>query len=194
MKEETISEISTECSRKKMRLDSVELQSYPYELVRYNHVILQIISQWLNQLLCLFSSPYYSKALKDKNPSCYKFLIVDDNPINQKILQRHLRILDYSYEKADNGLDAVKKFITNTAFSSVKYDFVLMDMEMPIMDGCEATCLIRQLSLDIPIIAVTSNASEEMKQRAFDSGVCDYLLKPYKFDQLKEIIVKHRIN
>ncbi len=114
-----------------------------------------------------------------------KLLIVDDNPINQKFLYYSLKKY-YEIDTANNGLEAVK------ILDSQHFDVVLMDLSMPVMDGADATLLIRE-SLNfsnkhIPIIFVTTNDFEHERNRCLKNGGDDYLIKPIDIDELLKSI------
>ncbi|WP_338292333.1 ATP-binding protein [Planctobacterium marinum] len=113
-------------------------------------------------------------------------LLVEDNPINQDIAIYMLQELNQSVEVANNGLEAIEK-LNN---SPVRYDYVLMDCQMPVMDGFEATRKIREGGageryLDVPIIALTANAMKGDKEKCLAAGMTDYLSKPISLDALK---------
>ena len=114
-----------------------------------------------------------------------KLLIVDDNPINQKILYYSLKKY-YEIETANNGLEAVEML------EKKSFDVVLMDLMMPIMDGAEATVRIRESENHrnkyIPIIFVTTNDFETERIRCMKSGADDYLIKPINIDNLLNTI------
>jgi CheY-like chemotaxis protein len=113
-----------------------------------------------------------------------KILLVEDNPLNQKVLGMFISKLGYEYDIASNGQAAVDLCTTND------YPFILMDIYMPGMDGPEATVKIRESEIDTgrraKIIAITANESEESVKRCYDSGMDDYLVKPFTLDVLKE--------
>jgi two-component system, sensor histidine kinase len=110
-----------------------------------------------------------------------KLLIVDDNPINQKILYYSLKKY-YEIETANNGLEAVEML------EKKNFDVVLMDLTMPVMDGAEATLRIRKsinaMNKHIPIIFVTTNDFEHERVRCMKNGGSDYLIKPVDIDEL----------
>jgi two-component system, sensor histidine kinase len=110
-----------------------------------------------------------------------KLLIVDDNPINQKILYYSLKKY-YEIETANNGLEAVEML------EKESFDVVLMDLTMPVMDGAEATLRIRKsinaMNKHIPIIFVTTNDFEHERARCMKNGGSDYLIKPVDIDEL----------
>jgi len=110
-----------------------------------------------------------------------KLLVVDDNPINQKLLYYSLK-KEFDIELANNGLEAVNICDDNN------FDVVLMDLMMPVMDGAEATLKIRESNhyrnKHIPIILVTTNDLDYERNRCMNSGADDYLIKPINIDNL----------
>jgi CheY-like chemotaxis protein len=117
-------------------------------------------------------------------------LLVDDMEINRKMAKMLLENLGFKVETAENGKDAVDKVTS----PENKYDAVLMDMRMPVMDGYEATRALRENDnpeiADIPIIAVTANAFAEDVKRAEKVGVSEYISKPIDPEKLKEVLTK----
>ncbi|HHL70875.1 MAG TPA: response regulator [Bacteroidetes bacterium] len=114
-----------------------------------------------------------------------KILVAEDNIINQKLTRRVLEKNGYSVDVVANGLEALD------AFSRTKYDMILMDMQMPEMDGLEATTLIRKREKSgehVPIIALTANAAKSDKKKCLAAGMDDFLTKPIKPDDLLKII------
>lgn len=114
-----------------------------------------------------------------------KLLVVDDNLINQKFLFYSLK-KNFDIEFANNGLEAVN------ILNAQKFDIVLMDLMMPIMDGAEATLRIRESNnhrnKHIPIILVTTNDFEDDRLRCMQSGADDYLIKPINIENLHTTI------
>jgi CheY-like chemotaxis protein/signal transduction histidine kinase len=115
--------------------------------------------------------------LKDAN-----VLLVEDNLINQKIVVLSLKHLVSNIDIANNGKEAMDKF------GSIKYDLILMDIQMPIMDGITATKKIREIevstSTHTPIIAITANALSGDKEICLAAGMNDYISKPFQIDLL----------
>jgi CheY-like chemotaxis protein len=118
-------------------------------------------------------------------PRCGTVLIAEDNRINQKVLLHLLANFGYVAEVAENGAEAVEKVKLQ------RYDIILMDVQMPVMDGFQATRQIRSLGPDlasIPIIAVTANAFQGERQQCLSAGMDDYLTKPIDKANLHEIL------
>jgi CheY-like chemotaxis protein len=109
-------------------------------------------------------------------------LLVEDNLINQKIVILSLKNLVNNIDVANNGKEALDKF------GSIKYDIILMDIQMPIMDGITATKKIREVEASthshIPIIAITANALSGDKEICLAAGMNDYISKPFQIDIL----------
>jgi CheY-like chemotaxis protein len=114
-------------------------------------------------------------------------LIAEDNVVNQRVVLRMLERGGYSADVVGNGEEAVK------ALSCKTYDMVLMDVQMPDMDGLEATKIIREsnngiTNKDIPIIALTAHAMKGDRERCLQAGMDDYLTKPIAPDALRECV------
>ncbi len=115
-----------------------------------------------------------------------RILLADDNPINQKLAVRVLNKLGYQkIEVAQNGLEVMEKF------DEQFYDVILMDVQMPEMDGLEATRLIRSKHYHQPIIiSMTANAMPEDKEACLKAGMDDYISKPVKLEILVSLLEK----
>ena len=114
-----------------------------------------------------------------------RILLVDDQPINRLMASNQLKQLGCTLiEEAHNGLQALQRL------RAAPFDVVLMDMQMPEMDGLEATRALRQLPLDKQptVIAMTANAFSEDRQACMDAGMDDFLAKPVKLDTLKSAL------
>ena len=121
-------------------------------------------------------------------------LLVDDNPINLKILSAYMGKLGFAYEAATNGKEAVEKYMKNHR----KFAAVFMDISMPVMDGLEASRCIRayehRSQLDpVPILTLTGLASDGVRQEALDSGVDAFLTKPVRLQALSEVMKSMKI-
>ncbi|MBL4836364.1 MAG: response regulator [Kordiimonadaceae bacterium] len=127
-------------------------------------------------------------SIQDNNRDI-KILVVEDNSINQGIMKIMLDTLNLKYDMTSNGREAVE------AVCNYEYALVLMDVQMPIMDGYEATRLIREKFTDenpVPIIAVTANSMKGDKEECLSHGMTDHLAKPIKIDALYKAIMKHK--
>jgi signal transduction histidine kinase len=102
-----------------------------------------------------------------------KVLIAEDNPVNMMVAARFLDKWGIQYHKAGNGVEAV------SLFAQHKYDLVLLDLEMPEMDGYNALQRIRSVNRQIPAIAFTAAVFDNMKEKLIGSGFSDYIQKPF---------------
>ncbi len=121
-------------------------------------------------------------SVSEKPNSNFKILLVEDNPSNQLLMKFCLAKTSYTYDLAENGQEAVEKFEQGA------YDLLLMDINMPVMDGYEATQMIRQFEKnnqrgETTIIALTANVSPEDRQKCIQSGCTDVIAKPFKIQE-----------
>lgn len=131
-----------------------------------------------------------SSLKKSKRYEGCRLLLVDDNPVNRKLALRILEKLGIKAEPAANGIEAIK------ALQKFSYDAVLMDIQMPEMDGYEATRVIRDpasavLDHKIPIIAVTANVMSGDREKCLEAGMDDYVSKPIAIDKLTATLNNH---
>ncbi|WP_304198336.1 response regulator [Flavobacterium alvei] len=122
---------------------------------------------------------------KEQNLEGLKVLLVEDNLINVKIAEKILKQWDVNVDVALNGLVAVEKH------KSTKYDIILMDLSMPVMDGFEATINIRSVDSFIPIIALTASTSYLSLEKAIQIGVNEYITKPFNPRELNLKLSKY---
>ena len=117
-----------------------------------------------------------------------RILLAEDNPINQRLAERVLAKFGVEIEIVSNGRESL------APARSGRFDLVLMDCQMPEMDGFEATARIRQWEADhggrVPVIAMTANAMAGDRQRCLDSGMDDYISKPFKPEVLRQLLVR----
>lgn len=127
-------------------------------------------------------SPEFSKRYP------LRILVVEDNHVNQRLTERILKKMGYHYDAAWNGHEAIEKI------SKISYDLILMDVQMPEMDGLEATRRIRlQFGSQLVVIAMTANAMQSDRDQCLQAGMDDYISKPIKLDDLIGLIEKWAI-
>lgn len=129
-------------------------------------------------------------TIKDNNTPKEHILIVEDNLVNQKVASLFLSKSGYTFDIANNGQEAIDKFTESDA-----YHLILMDCMMPIKDGFSATKEIRQVEKSqnrnkIPIIALTASVLDQDISKCYESGMDDYVAKPFKQETLLEKIIK----
>ncbi len=118
----------------------------------------------------------------------WRILLVEDNRINQQVAARLLQKAGFQSQTVSNGLEAIE------AVAVEHFDLILMDCQMPEMDGFEATQLIRAMpkpSCDTPIVAMTANALKGDREKCVEAGMDDYLSKPVKIDELLAVLGKY---
>jgi len=128
-------------------------------------------------------------SLEEKRRHNVHILLAEDNVINQRVAVKILEKMNYSIDVVGNGREAVEAIRNNT------YDLVLMDVQMPEMDGLEATAKLRKSGWapdNLPIIAMTAHAMMGDKEKCLASGMNDYISKPIKPEELYDIIKKWR--
>jgi CheY-like chemotaxis protein len=121
----------------------------------------------------------------EENLEGLRVLLVEDNLINVKVAEKILSQWGVKVDVALNGLIASEKYEPG------KYDIILMDLAMPIMDGYEATTIIRNKDFAIPIIALTASASYGYLEKAALLGINEYILKPFNPKELNLKLRKH---
>lgn len=141
-----------------------------------------------------------TKSKKPEMPSKAHVLLVDDNKINLNLLTMFMRKCGFTYEEAENGEEAVETFKKSTIGEEEhsgpikkRFDYILMDISMPVMNGVEATKRIRKLEAKykVPrttVFALTGLASVDARLDAMSAGVDLFLPKPVKFAELKTMI------
>ncbi len=122
-----------------------------------------------------------------ESPTSLSILVADDSPINQEVALGLLEIKGYRAQAAENGREAVEAFLAE------RFDVILMDLEMPEMDGLAATAEIRRIEAEsnrgrTPIIALSAHAVDDVRQRCFDADMDGYVPKPIRPEQLFEVL------
>ena len=141
-----------------------------------------------------------NKALLSKIPKLaeqipLKILLAEDNPVNQKLANRLFEKMGYGIDIAANGIEVLE------AIQKQSYDLIFMDVQMPEMDGLEATRQIRaieqsrqtelsNLAKSMQIIAITANAMQDDREKCLASGMNDFIAKPFKVEQIQAAIEK----
>ena len=113
--------------------------------------------------------------------------MAEDNPMNQRFQRAILERMGHVVIVAENGRDAV------TLLNKECFDLVLMDVQMPDMNGIEATRLIRTRNIHIPIVGLTANTQDSLKQSCLDAGMNHFLSKPLVINELNTILQKTTI-
>jgi CheY-like chemotaxis protein len=116
-------------------------------------------------------------------------LLVEDNPVNQKVAQSMLRRIGLTLDIADTGQAALDRCAQGA------YDAILMDVQMPVMDGLTATRELRRREAEhnatrVPIIAMTANAMSSDRDACLGAGMDDYLAKPFNGEQMREVLAR----
>ncbi|MGD9929680.1 MAG: response regulator [Mangrovibacterium sp.] len=114
-------------------------------------------------------------------------LLVEDNVLNQRIVTFSLKKYNHQVTIANNGLEAFE------AFKTCKFDVILMDIMMPVMDGLEATVKIREHEIEnnipdqTPIIAITANTMDNDRDKCISYGMNEFMAKPFDIEKLNRI-------
>lgn len=172
------------------------------EFMKHNNVFITFILKPVKQYH-LFNSMYNAlsntnlpplivkekKKIKNSKSSNLSILVVEDDHINQQLILRVLKKMGYQPKLVQNGLEALE------AVEQEYFDIILMDIQMPKMDGLEATRQIRQKSASNminyapTIIAMTANAMSEDRAKCLTAGMDDYISKPFDVEKLKRLLI-----
>ena len=174
------------------RFGKIGFAAYLLKPVKQTHLFdcLAIVSGMKNTTAIEAGNSIITRHSLDENAKQkLKILLVDDNIINQKVALIILKKLGFSADMVDNGKKAIK------ALAATRYDLVLMDCQMPEMDGYEATQRIRSqtskvVNQQVPIVALTANAMKDDREKCLKAGMNDYLAKPFKPEDLALMIEK----
>lgn len=157
------------------------------------------------QLKGALSAPTDPAESKSKSKTGLNVLLVDDNKINLQLLVMFVKKCGFSYAEAENGQEALDKFIEESIGDQQNpkakkgFDFILMDISMPVMNGIEATKRIREVEREhqLPstnVIALTGLASADAQRDAKMAGVDIFMPKPVRFAELKKLFVARPVS
>ena len=139
-------------------------------------------------------NPDTNKSIPEQQSATNRFniLVVEDNPVNQKVAMSMLKKLGLFSDVVPSGKDALE------AMRNKVYDLVLMDCQMPEMDGYETTRIIRNdpalcVTPDVPIVAMTAHAMVGDREKCISAGMDDYISKPIRKSELEEILAKYLV-
>jgi CheY-like chemotaxis protein len=127
------------------------------------------------------------EIVTDPDLSGTKVLLVEDNHVNILVATTFLERWNTKVDTAENGREALEKINAN------QYHVVLMDLHMPEMNGYEACKKIIELKPKLPVIALTASAMLNIRDKAYDVGMVDYVTKPFEPNELYEKIRKNRL-
>ncbi|MEJ7653121.1 MAG: response regulator, partial [Chloroflexia bacterium] len=156
-------------------------QSYLYDCI--STLMLESETRVNEKRLSVLDPTSLATALEHASDA--RILLAEDNAVNQKVALRMLQKLGYKVDLVGNGLEAVE------ALAGIPYAAVLMDCQMPEMDGYEATAAVRNrehAGNRIPIIAMTANAMQGDRERCLDAGMDDYIAKPVRLEELDAVL------
>lgn len=167
-----------------------EAQKQVFEAILNKPVKKEVLYKYLCRILAPAGSKKSTSLIENRNDeidlSNFHILLAEDNQVNQKVAKKILGKFNVKLEIANNGLEALE-------YAKIRcFDLILMDMQMPEMDGLQATQNIRKLTnIQQPlIIAMTANASKTDRQACFDAGMNDFVSKPIKLEVLRGILRK----
>lgn len=110
-------------------------------------------------------------------------LIAEDNVLNQRIIEILIKKMGWNYKLVGDGVEAVKECLAGS------YDVILMDIDMPNMNGWDATIELRKKDIQIPIIALTAYSEESFRKKSFEVGMDMFLSKPYNKEEIYSAIL-----
>lgn len=150
----------------------------------YN-IIVGMFGENIAKINCTMDAPSLKTQLSSLKGS--GILVAEDNILNQEVLTGMLRPAGIIVDIASNGVEAVEMYKAKKGF----YELILMDIQMPYMDGYEAAKALREEGCAIPIIALSANAMKEDAEKSRDSGMNDHLNKPIDTEKLFELLLRY---
>jgi CheY-like chemotaxis protein len=170
------------------RLEGGDVDCCLVKPVRHSQLLNTLAVAWSKrEVLQTAPHPRDPRHLKSKTDTQVRVLVAEDNPVNQKLTTLLLEKLGFRADVAGNGREAVNMF------DMLPYDLILMDCQMPDMNGYEAAREIRRREISderVAIIALTAETLAGCRERCLEAGMDDYIPKPLKKDQLVETIKK----
>jgi CheY-like chemotaxis protein len=140
----------------------------------------------INQLIFGIDTNKGDENFSSKPKENKKILLVEDNPINQKITEKMLSRIGVVTTITNNGAEAVDLLVNNQE----TFDAILMDIQMPVLNGLDATRELRKAGISTPIIAMTANVLKGDREACLEAGMNDYIGKPVKLNDLQHTIQK----
>ena len=131
---------------------------------------------------------FYEKQYIDKHAISGKILLAEDNEMNQQLVSMYVDMTSANLTVVDNGEQAVEAGLSDN------YDLILMDLQMPVMDGLEAISLLRSSGYQGPIAALTASTMLRSKKRCLDTGCDDFLSKPFNSTEFFQLLSRHLDN
>ena len=129
-------------------------------------------------------------SLIENQKNAISILLAEDNPVNQKLVIKLLTKAGYNVEVVNNGREAVDKYVAEPN----KYDIIFMDIQMPVLNGIEATTLLREQGFkQLPIIAMTANAMKGDREKFLALGMDDYIAKPIKRELIFKVLNEYAL-
>lgn len=155
------------------------------------HQLRQCLHEMLDPASGVKKAAFAGNAAAER-PSPLRVLVVEDNAVNQRVAQHHLARLGHVCDVVENGARALE------ALAARRYDLVLLDCQMPVMDGFETVRRIRAgLAPGVdprqPIVAVTASATEDDRRRCLEAGMDDFISKPIRADELRDVLARRDI-
>ena len=159
----------------------------PIKTARITNSMFEVFSIEHDEDEFLFEKNPLTEKNKVKKSNGIRVLLCEDNEVNMKVALMILKRLNVTIDTAENGQEAINKFL------HVKYDIILMDCMMPIVDGYQATAEIRKFEKEhkfapVTIIALTANATEDDRKKCLDAGMDDFITKPIRREFVEERI------
>ena len=114
-----------------------------------------------------------------------KALVAEDQAPNQKLICIHLEKLGFEVQAVTNGQEAID------AAAAEPFDLIVLDMQMPQVNGYDAATQMRRSGIETPILAMTAHAMSGDRKKCLDAGCTDYLAKPFRHDELREIVDRY---